>query len=62
MAARSELPAQRETRASGDAKQPSLVIGDGFAQIPEGPRTFLMFRAIKLMQARGYVRFRAELR
>ncbi|HEY2366213.1 MAG TPA: hypothetical protein VGH87_07510, partial [Polyangiaceae bacterium] len=39
--------------ASGDAKQPSLVIGDAFAQIPEGPRTFLMFRAIKLMQARG---------
>ncbi|HEY2368255.1 MAG TPA: hypothetical protein VGH87_17775, partial [Polyangiaceae bacterium] len=39
--------------ASGDAKQPSLVIGDGFASIPEGPRTFLMFRAIKLMQSRG---------
>ena len=39
--------------ASGDQKQPSLVIGDAFAQIPEGPRTFLMFRAIKLMQSRG---------
>ena len=39
--------------ASGDAKQPRSSSATTFAQIPEGPRTFLMFRAIKLMQARG---------
>jgi tetratricopeptide (TPR) repeat protein len=39
--------------ASGDAKQPALLIGEGFVDLPEMPRVFLMIRAFKLMQVRG---------
>ncbi len=43
----------RQCVASGDPKQPSLIVGDQFVGLPEGPRAFLMFRAFKLMQVRG---------
>jgi hypothetical protein len=46
--------------AGGDSRQPALVVGDGFAQLPEMPRTFLMLRALKLMQVRGSAFSRAS--
>ncbi len=43
----------RQCVATGDARAPALVVGEAFAQLPEGARTFLMIRAFKLMQVHG---------
>ncbi len=46
--------------ATGDARQPALAVGDGFAALPDLVRTFLMLRAFKLMQVRGSAFSRAS--
>jgi len=43
----------RQCVATGDPRQPALMVGDGFPGIPELARVFLMLRAFKLMQIRG---------
>jgi len=46
--------------ANGDPRQPALIVGEGFAALPELVRTFLMLRAFKLMQVRGSAFSRAS--
>ncbi len=43
----------RQCVATGDPRQPALIVGDGFPGVPDLARTFLMLRAFKLMQVRG---------
>jgi tetratricopeptide (TPR) repeat protein len=43
----------RRCVATGEAKNPGLIVGDAFLKLPDMPRAFLMVRAIKLMQVHG---------